>query len=66
MSGPTLRAWGCLLALVLLPLVASGGGLRAAEKSEPLSVFAAASLKESLDEAAAAYQKASGQTVRVS
>lgn len=61
MSGPTLRAWCCLLALILF-----AGGLRAAEKSEPLSVFAAASLKESLDEAAAAYQKASGQTVRVS
>jgi molybdate transport system substrate-binding protein len=66
MSGPTLRAWSCLLALVLLPLIPSGGNLRAAEKSEPLSVFAAASLKESLDEAATAYQKASGQAVRVS
>jgi molybdate transport system substrate-binding protein len=61
MSGSTFRAWSCLLALILFT-----GGLRAAEKSEPLSVFAAASLKESLDEAAAAYQKASGQTVRVS
>jgi molybdate transport system substrate-binding protein len=61
MSGPTLKAWVCLLALTL-----SGGGLQAAEKTEPLTVFAAASLKESLDEAAAAYQKSSGQTVRVS
>ena len=61
MSGPTLKAWGCLLALVLF-----GSGLRAAENAEPLTVFAAASLKESLDEAAAAYQKASGQMVRVS
>lgn len=66
MNGTTLRAWSCLLALILLPLFPPGGGLRAAEKSEPLTVFAAASLKESLDEAAAAYQKASGQTVRVS
>lgn len=32
----------------------------------PLTVFAAASLKESLDEAATAYQKATGQEVRVS
>jgi molybdate transport system substrate-binding protein len=32
----------------------------------PLTVFAAASMKESLDEAAAAYGKAIGQTVRVS
>jgi len=61
LSGLTLKAWTCLLALTLF-----GGGLRAAEKAEPLTVFAAASLKESLDEAAAAYQKASGQTVRVS
>lgn len=61
MSGRTLKAWGCLLALALF-----GGGLRAAENAQPLTVFAAASLKESLDEAAAAYQKASGQTVRVS
>jgi molybdate transport system substrate-binding protein len=61
MSGPTLKAWGCLLALFLF-----GGGLRATENTGPLTVFAAASLKESLDEAAAAYQKASGQTVRVS
>lgn len=61
MSGPTLKAWGCFLALILF-----GSGLRAAENAETLTVFAAASLKESLDEAAAAYRKASGQTVRVS
>lgn len=61
MSGTILKAWGCLLALAL-----SAGGLRAAENAEPLTVFAAASLKESLDEAAAAYRKASGQAVRVS
>ncbi|WP_369981660.1 molybdate ABC transporter substrate-binding protein [Xanthomonas bundabergensis] len=34
--------------------------------SAPLTVFAAASLKESLDEAAAAYQQASGTPVQVS
>ncbi len=61
MSGRTLKAWGCLLALFLF-----GSDLRAAENAGSLTVFAAASLKESLDEAAAAYQKASGQTVRVS
>lgn len=33
---------------------------------EPLTVFAAASMKESLDEAAAAYGEATGQRVRVS
>lgn len=38
----------------------------AAEPAAPLTVFAAASLKESLDEAAAAFGKASGQQVRVS
>lgn len=61
MSGTTLKAWGCFLALALF-----GSGLRAAENTETLTVFAAASLKESLDEAAAAYLKASGQPVRVS
>ena len=38
----------------------------AAEQPAPLTVFAAASLKESLDEAATAYQETSGQAVRVS
>jgi molybdate transport system substrate-binding protein len=61
MSRLTLMAWACLLAFSLF-----GDGLRAAEKTKPLTVFAAASLKESLDEAAAAYEKASGQTLRVS
>lgn len=37
---------------------------RAAEP--PLTVFAAASLKESMDEAASAYQRATGQPIRVS
>ena len=39
---------------------------QAANRPATLTVFAAASLKESLDEAAAAYQKATGRTVRVS
>jgi molybdate transport system substrate-binding protein len=38
----------------------------AAHAAEPLTVFAAASLKESLDEAATAWEKRTGTTVRVS
>ncbi len=38
----------------------------AAEPAPPLTVFAAASLKESMDEATATYEKSSGQAVRVS
>jgi molybdate transport system substrate-binding protein len=38
----------------------------AAPQAPPLTVFAAASLKESMDEAAAAYENATGQPVRVS
>ncbi|MEH6421697.1 molybdate ABC transporter substrate-binding protein [Pseudomonas sp. CGJS7] len=51
----------CAFALACTALAAP-----AQTPAEPLTVFAAASLKESLDEAAAAYQKATGQTVRVS
>ena len=52
-----------LLILVLLALapVAPAGGARA-----PLTVFAAASLKESLDAAAEAYRRRTGTPVRVS
>ena len=59
--GKFFPAWLCAVALVCSASVAS-----AAEPSAPLTVFAAASLKESLDEAAAAYRKASGQAVRIS
>lgn len=52
----------CLLCALTLVLPAA----RAADTPAPLTVFAAASLKESLDEAATAYEKASGQSVRVS
>ena len=55
-------AWLCALALACSATAASA----ADGQSAPLTVFAAASLKESLDEAAAAYRKASGQTVRIS
>ncbi len=48
----------CTLALAL-PALASA-------QQSPLTVFAAASLKESLDEAAAAYEKTTGTPVRVS
>jgi molybdate transport system substrate-binding protein len=55
-------AWLCALAMACSAIAASAADAPPA----PLTVFAAASLKESLDEAATAYQKASGQTVRVS
>ncbi|SDR00161.1 molybdate transport system substrate-binding protein [Pseudoxanthomonas sp. CF385] len=49
-----------LLASLLVP------GVARAQDNTGLTVFAAASLKESLDEAAAAYQKQTGVPVRVS
>lgn len=56
------RVAAALLALCTLsPLLASAQAQKA-----PVVVFAAASLKESLDEAASAYQKATGQAVTVS
>ena len=51
---------------VLASLALSMRSVRAADPSAPLAVFAAASLKESLDEATAAYQRTSGTAVRVS
>ena len=50
----------CLLLLLALPLLAQPAVPR------PITVFAAASLKESLDEAAAAWTKRSGQKVSIS
>lgn len=57
-----------LLALVLtLAAAACGqGGAPASDEAPPLQVFAAASLKESLDEAASAYHRAGGPKVEVS
>ena len=56
---------GCVAVVLAL-----GGGASAAIAAEdahaPLTVFAAASLQEAMDEAAAAYQAATGQPVRVS
>ncbi|RBG12286.1 molybdate ABC transporter substrate-binding protein, partial [Xanthomonas oryzae pv. oryzae] len=48
----------CVL-MVALPMLASA-------QTAPVTVFAAASLKEAMDEAAAAYEKATGTPVRVS
>ena len=62
----TSRAFAVLLrgfALALLPLLATTAF---AQSTAPLSVFAAASLKESLDEAAMAFEQATGTPVRVS
>lgn len=55
------HSWACLLALCLI-----GPSELAAKRSQVLTVFAAASLKESLDEAAFAYKQQTGQEVRVS
>ena len=49
--------------LVTLLLMLSAWPLQAAEPAKPLTVFAAASLKESLDEAARAYEKQTGDKV---
>lgn len=53
-------------ALTLALALPAAQAAQAADPPAPLTVFAAASLKESLDEAAAAYEKASAQPVRVS
>lgn len=59
-----LRRWIAGITGVVLSL---GVAVQAAPPPRaPITVFAAASLKESLDEAAAAYGKATGQPVRVS
>jgi molybdate transport system substrate-binding protein len=52
--------------LAMLLLMVSAWPLHAAKPAQPLTVFAAASLKESLDEAARAYEKQTGTPVRVS
>ncbi len=55
------RFWAFVLLLCLI-----GPGALAANKPQPLTVFAAASLKESLDEATLAYKQQTGREVRVS
>jgi len=55
------------LALYMLAMCAPAAAVFAqTPSSEPLTVFAAASLKESMDEAASAYQQTTGTPVRVS
>ena len=53
-------------AIVWLLLALCASPLQAAETPTPLTVFAAASLKESLDEAALAYRQQTGRDIRVS
>ncbi|MGX5730975.1 molybdate ABC transporter substrate-binding protein [Pseudoxanthomonas beigongshangi] len=55
-----------LLRLGLLALLPGLATTVLAQDEAPLTVFAAASLKESMDEAAAAYQRRTGTPVRVS
>ncbi len=56
----SLARFFCLLLLLAMPMLAQSAQPR------PITVFAAASLKESLDEAAAAWTKRSGQKVSIS
>lgn len=55
-----------LIRLGLLALVPGFAAAAIAQDKAPLTVFAAASLKESMDEAATAYQRRTGIPVRVS
>lgn len=63
---PMRRRWLQTLCSVTCALAAGFAAARTPAAAEPITVFAAASLKESFDEAAAAYQKATAQPVRVS
>lgn len=58
------RRWLHAIAVPLLGLLVASPGF--AQERAPITVFAAASLKESLDAAAARYQQQTGQPVRVS
>ncbi|WP_242111601.1 molybdate ABC transporter substrate-binding protein [Luteimonas aquatica] len=59
------RRWSRRL-LLALSLCCAAAAHAAESADAPLTVFAAASLKESMDEAAASFQKAQGPAVRVS
>jgi molybdate transport system substrate-binding protein len=63
---PMRRRWLQTLCSVTCALAAGFAAARTPAAAEPITVFAAASLKESFDEAAAAYHKATAQPVRVS
>ncbi|TWH03640.1 MULTISPECIES: molybdate ABC transporter substrate-binding protein [Pseudoxanthomonas] len=65
MSKPSLLLRLCTTTALAVAGLAAGSGASAAGDA-PLTVFAAASLQESLDEAAAAYRQATGVPVRVS
>ena len=58
------RRWLHATAVLLLVLLAASPVL--AQARTPITVFAAASLKEAMDAAAARYQQQTGQPVRVS
>jgi len=58
------QRWQCGVCALSVWLLAGVSGLVAA--SEPLDVFAAASLKESMDDVAALYEREHGRAVRVS
>jgi molybdate transport system substrate-binding protein len=60
------RAHGALLQACVALLFCLAAIAPAWAAQPPLTVFAAASLKESMDEAASAYQQVTGQAVRVS
>ncbi|MBJ6981441.1 molybdate ABC transporter substrate-binding protein [Luteimonas sp. MC1572] len=61
------RVASCLLAVLALAAWWPSASARASGPAAgPLTVFAAASLQESMDEAASAYREATGQAVRVS
>ena len=60
------RAVVLCCATAIAALCATGTAIAGDATRAPLTVFAAASLKESMDEAAAAYEAATGQPVRVS
>lgn len=75
MTGHRFQRLASIFALLALCLVAAGCGERTTTTSEgatpavdtrPLTVFAAASLKESLDAAAEAWREQTGQTVQIS
>lgn len=67
---PSFHRWSRRVLLAIMPLATAlcftATAAFAAEPAPPLTVFAAASLKESMDEATATYEKSSGQAVRVS
>lgn len=58
------RVWRLALGLLALSFALGAQAQKAPEPAAPLTVFAAASLKEAMDEAGAAWQRRGGQEVR--